>query len=114
MNRLEHLLTIVAEEGAEVSQRATKAARFGIFEVQPGQTQSNFHRLRLEVADLFAALELVAVEIGYNWDALHPSGSMILAKKEKVEEFLKYSKSVGTLDIIQRKGKGKCECQDGE
>lgn len=45
------LLTILIEEAAEVQQRATKALRFGVEEVQPGQDLSNAIRLGREVGD---------------------------------------------------------------
>lgn len=50
------LLTILVEECAEVQQRATKALRFGLAEVQPGQPHDNAARLAHEVGDL---LEMV-------------------------------------------------------
>ena len=45
MTREEHLLTIVAEECNEVAQRATKALRFSLEEIEPGQEFSNRERL---------------------------------------------------------------------
>jgi hypothetical protein len=35
MNPTEHLLSCLAEECAEVAQRASKSLRFGLSEVQP-------------------------------------------------------------------------------
>lgn len=51
------LLTILVEECAEVQQRATKALRFGVGEVQPGQALNNIERLSLEVGDLLEVLD---------------------------------------------------------
>jgi hypothetical protein len=53
------LLTILIEECAEVQQRATKALRFGIDEVQPGQTFTNAERLAAELGDLIEMVERV-------------------------------------------------------
>lgn len=96
MNRQEHLFTIVGEEGAEVTQRASKIARFGLAEVQPGHEKDNRARLLGEVADLCGALELALP--GTSMDelvaALRPD---IDAKKIKIEKFLEYSKEQGTL-----------------
>lgn len=51
------LLTILIEECSEVQQRATKALRFGVGEVQPGQPFTNAERLGAEVGDLLTVLE---------------------------------------------------------
>lgn len=95
MNRQEHLLTIVQEECNEVGQRASKAARFGLTEVQPGQSLDNETRLLGEFADLCGALELTLkkdiVEI------VEFLRDPIDAKKAKIEHFLTYSKQMGTL-----------------
>ena len=62
MNRLEHLLTIGAEECAEVAQRISKALRFGLEEVQPGQLLDNAERIREEFTDLCATLQMIEEE----------------------------------------------------
>lgn len=90
MTRTEHLLDILIEECAEVIQRATKAKRFGLLEVQPEQEQNNLERLIYELNDVVAAADMV--EPGW----MHEG--MIDAKKEKVEKFLVYSKQCGTLE----------------
>lgn len=59
MNRTEHLLWVLAEECAEVAQRASKAARFGLDEVQPGQALTNEERLWQEMCDLCAVGEML-------------------------------------------------------
>ena len=93
MNRSEHLLTILGEECAEIAQRASKALRFGLDEVQPGKDLTNEQRIWKEMSDLAAVAEMLI--------ALRGSGGLdrrdIEAKKEKVEEFLAYSKQCGTL-----------------
>ena len=45
MTREEHLLTIVAEECAEVAQRATKALRFGLTDPKGTQERKTFTRV---------------------------------------------------------------------
>lgn len=89
MNRQEHLLSILAEECNEVAQRAIKALRFGIAEIQENQDYANSERIRIEFSDLCAVYEM----IGLN----PPSRFLIEEKKNKVESFLKYSKECGTL-----------------
>ena len=51
------LLEILAEECAEVIQRVTKALRFGIEEVQPGQPDSNSRRIGLELGDVMETVD---------------------------------------------------------
>lgn len=94
MNRKEHLLSIVAEECGEVAQRATKAMRFGLKEIQPGHTQTNAVRLMGEFADLIGVIEMLQAE-GHLPPV--PEGGPE-AKKKQVEHYLKYSKSLGLLD----------------
>jgi NTP pyrophosphatase (non-canonical NTP hydrolase) len=98
MSRTEHLLVIMIEECAEVAQRATKALRFTLDEVQPGQDKTNKQRLLDELTDLMAVVEMCVAD-----DLLpdRPSADVAAAmeeKKRRVETFLKYSKEMGTLD----------------
>ncbi len=94
MNRLEHLLTIVAEEGAEVAQRADKALRFGLYEVQPGQDQTNLERLLGEYHDLMASIGMVLDDQRLPF---HINPELLNEKRRKVEKFLAYSRELGTL-----------------
>lgn len=98
MNRKEHLLTIAAEECNEVAQRISKALRFGLTEIQPGQAYTNAERVLHEFADLCAAIEtleqeghLGKIEVRKDFEA------RIEAKRAKVEGFLEFSKKCGTL-----------------
>lgn len=94
MTRLEHLLTILSEECAETAQRASKAIRFGLDEIQPGQDRTNAERLMEEYADL------VAVVLMVNRMAKLPAitDEQLEAKRMKVEQFLTYSEACGTLE----------------
>lgn len=93
MTKPEHLLSITTEECAEVSQRATKALRFGLNETQTGQDRTNARRLRYEFSDLLGVYELMEEEGMVTW----PIRKEINAKKTKVRKFLKYSKKIGSL-----------------
>ncbi len=88
MNRLEHLLVILAEECSEVAQRASKAIRFGIDEVQPGQDETNARRLERELGDLMAVAEMLGLPV---------RESDKLAKRIKVKEYMDYARKMGTL-----------------
>lgn len=96
MNRLDHLLTIAAEECAEIAQRLSKALRFGLAEVQPGQSECNADRIEHEYNDLIAVLRMIEREA--NVDLTTVYGSAVRAKQRKVEEFLELSKQEGRLD----------------
>jgi hypothetical protein len=96
VNRQEHLLVIVGEESVEIAQRASKALRFGLDEIQPNQEQDNFERMMAEFADLCGALELLRQ--GSTIDGMVMAlRQKIDAKKDKVEKFLLYSQEQGTL-----------------
>lgn len=90
MNRLEILLIQLMEECAEVSQRASKALRFGLDEVQPGQELNNKERLNLEISDLYGVLQILHDEyqIGGNEEEMNK-------KIAKIEKYLEYSKKCG-------------------
>lgn len=98
MNRREHLLTILGEEGVEVAQRASKCLRFGDLEIQPGQDKSNAERLMGEFMDLLALVEMAQEEGILPVLEMSERRQLKAAKKGKVEKYLEYSKSQGTLN----------------
>ncbi len=57
--RVRELLTILMEEAAEATQRASKALRFGVEEVQPGQPLDNSARLAEEIGDFMGVVCLL-------------------------------------------------------
>ncbi len=61
-DREREILTILIEEAAEVQQRATKALRFGLAEIQPGQPYTNLERIEEELGDLVGVLDLACFE----------------------------------------------------
>ena len=97
MNRLEHILTCVAEESNEVGQRATKALRFGLDEVQPGQDLTNWDRLIEEFHDRCGALLFRAQETGYDWDDIIPHDDITTAKRNRIEKFMELARAGGAL-----------------
>jgi NTP pyrophosphatase (non-canonical NTP hydrolase) len=94
MNRSEHLLCCLAEECNEVGQRVSKALRFGLAEVQPGQALSNADRIVEEIRDLFAVVEILD-EAGVL--VMRLDDEEIAAKKLKVEKFMRYAEEQGAL-----------------
>ena len=92
MNRIEHLLTILSEECAEVIQNVSKALRFGLEDKYESTT--NAENITKELADLFGVIDMLKNEGIIKMPMLYD----ILEKQKKVEKYLKYSKSVNTLD----------------
>jgi hypothetical protein len=106
----QYLLTCLAEEASEVSEegaklvkRVTKALRFGLEEIQKGQTETNIERmigvigsLVYELNDLIAILELLGYEeldfgqVGEN--------NALEAKKVKVAKYMELSRERGIID----------------
>jgi NTP pyrophosphatase (non-canonical NTP hydrolase) len=96
VNRTEHLLTCLAEECAEVAQRVSKALRFGLAEVQPGQDENNAERIAGELNDLFAVANILMGE-GVLPENRSLDGLVIAAKRAKIERFMEISREQGAL-----------------
>ncbi len=99
MNRIEHILSCVAEESNEVGQRACKASRFGLQEVQPGQAvpMDNWQRMVDEFHDLYSVLIMLAEDSGRDRSDLAPNASIIAAKRARVEKFMNLAIESGAL-----------------
>src|ERR1035437_6355528 len=100
MTRKEILLTILAEECVETAQRATKAIRFTLEEVQPNLEQNpekltNAERILYEFNDIWAVLELLKEE-GIFPNVCLLNEEMIDKKKIKLTKYLDYSTKLGT------------------
>lgn len=89
MNRHEHIGVTIMEECAELAQRVSKALRFGMHEVQPGQPDDNHARVMQEFADLIGMMELAGFPL--------PGRDGIEAKQRKFEDVLRFSGTCGTL-----------------
>jgi len=93
MTEREHLLTIVAEECNETAQRCSKAVRFGLSEIQPGQTLRNDERIIEEFNDLVGAMEeLFDKPINEIIDR-----DKVIKKKRKILEYMDYAEQQGTI-----------------
>ena len=109
MNRLEHVLTIISEECNEVSQRVSKSLRFGLLNVEEGQTSTNMTRILDEYIDLVAMMEMLEQEIRNSNDERFKHKSLKLdkihngykkrkeRKRQRVEKYFKISKKEGVL-----------------
>lgn len=91
-----YLLILLIEECAEIIQRACKAIRFGMEEVQPGQELTNRRRLQDEVNDFYGVDQLL-YEAGLS-SGVEPGA--VDAKKAKVRKYMLYSQNLGILDGV--------------
>lgn len=96
MKRQEHLLVNAMEECNEVAQRISKALRFGLQEVQPGQERTNAERILYEYLQLEESVAMLFREglIPYEYPG---SDQVHQKKREAFEKFLLLSKEQGTL-----------------
>lgn len=93
MNRLEHLMTILTEECAELQQATSKALRFGLQDGYPGTDRTNEKDMALELNQLVAVAEMLREE----GVVLNPDYKAVREKREKIEHYLKYAEQQGTL-----------------
>lgn len=95
MNRQEHLLTIIAEECAEVAKCTSKSIRFGLYSRgELGLDKTNLEKLKEEFNDLVASVELLEDELEID---IKQDLELKENKKQKIQKFLKYSENLGTL-----------------
>lgn len=93
MRREQYLLCVLCEELLEAAHRVSKAQRFGLTECQPKQSLTNETRLVSELNDVIAMLEMT----GIDKHELLGDRKEIDAKKQRVEEFIKYSIQCGQM-----------------
>lgn len=99
MNTREHLLICLSEECAEVSQRVSKALRFGLDEIQPGQHKTNADRIVVELADLLAVVTLLEREGAFKAHGDHFL-DLVEMKRVKLATFMQYAAECGTLEPL--------------
>jgi NTP pyrophosphatase (non-canonical NTP hydrolase) len=97
MNTTEHLLTCLSEECLEVAKDVSKSLRFGLTDVNVLQPDGPTNRERIveELNDLMAVIKMCEAHgiIPLNWK----SAGLQETKKEKVERFMHYAASTGSL-----------------
>lgn len=95
MNRLQFLLTKLAEEASEIAQIALKTQQFGLHEMCPGLDETNAQRTHKEIDDLLSIVYMLNGEFdfGYVKDT-----QAILRKQEKVNKYYGYSQSLGMAE----------------
>lgn len=88
MTNEQHLLLILAEECAEVAQRATKAIRFGLDQKHPVEHWNNRQQLERELGDLMAMVDMLG---------LVPCPVKRATKPVAVGKYMKKSRELGQL-----------------
>lgn len=108
LDRTEHLLSCLAEECTEVGQRVSKALRFGLSEVQPGQPLTNAERIVGEIVDLLAVIGMLeecgAIDTPILLRLDNTMMDALDAKKAKVEKFMRYAEEQGALRTASQNG----------
>lgn len=97
MNYREYLLTLLAEECAEVQKLCTKSLRFGLEDTEPNDHTPNSENLIHELCDVMAIVELM-----YEDEMLTPldndiAEEMIDSKKVRTKQWMNYSRNRGNL-----------------
>lgn len=91
------LLIILAEECNEAAKRVSKALRFGLNEVQPGQDATNAERIGQELQDV-AALVSVCVEAGILSVDLEESE----ARRKKLQKLYRFCQREENRALVER------------
>lgn len=99
MDEMQHLLVKLAEEAAELSQAASKAALFGLDDVYEGKTTAQ--RICEELIDV-RAVALMLKEQGFEtlptgFDLKLADIKALHAKADKVEIWMRHSRAQGML-----------------
>lgn len=90
LTREQHLLILIAEECAEVAQRATKALRFGLHEQRPGAAGNNLELLHAEMTDLITVYRELTSE---------PFTDVAIeTKRARMNRYIEYSRGLGILE----------------
>jgi hypothetical protein len=63
LTETEYLLTMLAEQCADVGRQCSRATLFGLAEIQPGQPKTNAERLTAELVDLLTVVEMLHCEL---------------------------------------------------
>lgn len=100
INREQALLVKLSEECAELSQRSTKALRFGMLETQPGQDRNNLARLLDEFLDVMTVMEMLITDSPYESQAekfCSNEENDFEHRSAKIDKYMKYSQALGIV-----------------
>lgn len=97
MTENEHRLNLLAEECIEVAHQVHKALRFGLDHTDPKQDLTNREIITVEYHDILAVLNMLEIFGILN---LKIDPNRLKIKKEKIEEFIRLSKHLGTIEHL--------------
>lgn len=95
MDRVQYLLSKIAEEASEISQIALKTQQFGVYEMCPDLEETNVQRINKEFNDLLGVIQLLNKELGVYEIQFNPE--LVEKKIEKVEKYYQYSINCGQV-----------------
>jgi len=95
MNVKEHLLTVLAEECAEVQLAISKTLRFGKDDCRPGSTVTNAKEIEKEFIEAMCVRDMLR-ELGV---IVQPDEARRIyeEKRKRVAHYIEYAKSRGTI-----------------
>ncbi len=96
MNLQQLLFLKLSEECNEVGQECSKIIQFGMDEVYEPIGISNRDRLRGELQDVFAIVQILNEELDLGFV---PSPEAVDVKRAKLMHYAQYSKELGTLKL---------------
>lgn len=96
MNLQQLMFLKLSEESDEVGQECSKIMQFGMDEVYAPVGVSNRDRLRRELQDLFAIVQILNEDFGLDFV---PSPEAVEVKRAKILHYANYSHSLGLLTI---------------
>lgn len=95
MNRLQYLLTKLAEEASEVAQIALKTQQFGLDEIYPANGYSNRDRCHQELDDFNGIIKMLNDEFNFNYFV---NDYRVAVKADKVDKYYEYSRDLGMIN----------------
>lgn len=97
MNAIEHVISVLGEEGAEIAQMTSKINRFGLDDrnILDPLGPTNRERLIKELNDLVGTADML-VDMGILPKDWYRANEQVL-KQRKVKQFMEYAVNHGTL-----------------
>lgn len=99
MNQKEYLLTCFIEELLEVGHAISKTMRFGLNDAPNPDVMDNETYIKYEFAQVTAIIEMLKEMEGIDIYDLEDIDEVIEEKREKVLQFMEYSKERGCLNV---------------
>ena len=95
---LTHLLFCLAEECGELQQDIGKAGRFGVFDIRPHTSTSNWDTMRNELHDIVAIYEMLFTLLIEDTILYR---EMVEAKKIRVLKYMEYARDRQQLGLLE-------------